>query len=113
MSIAWVILQTANQPAAQPPSGGAMFVQFLPIILIFVVMYFFLIRPQAKKAKEHQKMLDAIAAGTEIVTSSGIHGTVKGMKGANNEIVILQVAEGMKIEIDRASIGRVKGPDGK
>ncbi|MDK9699615.1 MAG: preprotein translocase subunit YajC [bacterium] len=110
MHFNWILLQAASNP--QQPQGMSLF-GFLPIVLVFVVMYFFLIRPQAKKAKEHQKLLDSITAGTEIVTSGGIHGRVKGVKGQNNEILILEIAEGLKVEIDRAAVARVKGGEGK
>lgn len=108
MHFAWTMLQ-----AAAAPQGGGMFGLFVPMIVIFGIMYFFMIRPQAKKAKELQKMLEAITAGTDVVTTGGIHGTVKGVKGQHNEILIIQIAEGLKIEVDRAAVGRVKGTEGK
>ncbi len=109
MHFAWTMLETAQQPA----QGGGLIGLFLPMAVIFAIMYFFLIRPQAKKAKEMQKMLDSVTPGTEIVTNGGIHGIVKGVKGMNNEILIIQIAESVKIEIDRGAIGRVKGAETK
>ena len=110
MHIAWTMLDATAAPSA---GGGSMLVTFLPMILVLAIMYMFLIRPQAKKAKELQRMLESITPGTDVVTNSGIHGTVKGQKGQNNEILILQISEGVKIEIDRSAVGRVKTVDTK
>ena len=110
MHIAWTMLDATAAPAA---GGGNMLVTFLPMILVFAIMYFFLIRPQARKAKDMQRMLESVTPGTEVVTTGGIHGTVKGQKGQNNEILILQIAEGVKIEVDRTAVGRVKAAEGK
>ena len=107
---AWTLLQAATPATGQ---GNGLVGLFLPMAVIFGIMYFFLIRPQAKKQKELSKMLDSLSPGTEVVTTGGIHGTVKGMKGVNNEIVVLQIAESVKIEVDRAAVGRVKTVEGK
>ena len=112
MHIAWTMLDATATPAPAA-GGGNMLVTFLPMILVFAIMYFFLIRPQAKKAKELQKMLESVTPGTDVVTTGGIHGVVKGAKGQNNEILILQIAEGIKIEVDRSAVGRVKNVEGK
>jgi preprotein translocase subunit YajC len=64
------------QAAGAAPSAGAAFAQFLPIILIFVIFYFLLIRPQQKKMKEHRAMVEALRRGDQVVTSGGIVGKV-------------------------------------
>src|SRR6185437_8095664 len=80
-------------------------VQFLPIVLIFVVMYLFLIRPQQKKAQDHKKMLSALRRGDRVVTGGGIVGTVA--KVLNDEEVLLDIAEGTRVRVVRATISSV------
>jgi preprotein translocase subunit YajC len=88
--------------------GGGSFLGFLPFILIIVIMYFLMIRPQVKKQKERQKMVEAVEKGDKIVTSGGIHGKITGFTD-DGKTVILQVDEKVKINIDRSAIGVVKG----
>jgi preprotein translocase subunit YajC len=71
----WLIASAWAQAAGGAAPGGA-FVQLLPLLLIFVVFYFLLIRPQAKRAKEHRAMVTALAVGDEVETSGGILGKV-------------------------------------
>ncbi|MCX7834732.1 MAG: preprotein translocase subunit YajC [bacterium] len=114
MNYLWLFLQTQGNGTQPPPSGPLnLLISFFPIIAIFLIMYLFLIRPQSKRAKEHQKLLESITPGMEVVTSSGIHGRVKGVKGSNNEILILEIADGVKIDVDRAAISRVKTMEGR
>ena len=80
---------------------GAGLTSFIPLILIFVVFYFLLIRPQQKKAREHQDFLSSLKKGDEVVTSAGIHGKITGLTDA---IATLEIAEGVRIKITRASI---------
>ena len=73
----------AQAMGGQPASGGAqpnMLVTMLPFVLMFVVMYFLIIRPQHKKQKDQQTMLDALKKGDKVVTSGGVHGTITGLK---------------------------------
>jgi preprotein translocase subunit YajC len=88
--------------------GGSSFLGFLPFILIIVIMYFLMIRPQVKKQKERQKMIDAVEKGDKIVTSGGIHGKITGFTD-DGKTVILQVDEKVKLNVDRSAIGVVKG----
>jgi preprotein translocase subunit YajC len=94
--------------APQGGEGGSSFLGFLPFILIIVIMYFLMIRPQVKKQKERQKMIDAVEKGDKIVTSGGIHGKITGFTD-DGKTAILQVDEKVKINIDRSAIGVVKG----
>jgi preprotein translocase subunit YajC len=80
-------------------------VQFLPIVLIFVVMYLFLIRPQQKKAQDHKKMLAALRRGDRVVTGGGVIGTVA--KVVNDEEVLVDIAEGARVRVVRSTIGSV------
>jgi preprotein translocase subunit YajC len=94
---------------AQAP-GGSMFdqtamVQFLPLVLIFVVFYFLLIRPQQKKQKEHRSMLDALRRGDRVVTGGGIVGTVS--KVVSPEEVEVDIAPNVRVRIVRSTISSV------
>tara|TARA_B100000965_G_C19175535_1_gene576558 strand:+ start:91 stop:375 length:285 start_codon:yes stop_codon:yes gene_type:complete len=75
--------------------------QFIPLILIFVIFYFFLIRPQQKKVKDHKAMVEALKRGDKVVTSGGIIGTVE--RVIDNEKVEVQIAENVNVEIIRAT----------
>ena len=72
-----VYAMASGQPAA---SGSSTFLSFMPIILIFMIIYFLMIRPQQKKQREHQTMLGALKKGDRVMTTSGIYGTVVGLK---------------------------------
>jgi len=74
---------------------------FLPLILIFVVFYFVLIRPQTKKQKEHQEMVNALELGNEVVTAGGILGKIQEM---NENYVQLEISENVTIKIQRQTI---------
>ena len=74
---------------------------FLPLILIFVVFYFVLIRPQTKKQKEHQEMVNALEVGNEVVTAGGILGKIQEM---NENYVQLEISENVTIKIQRQTI---------
>ena len=94
------LLQTA--PAAPGgPAGGL--VQFLPMIFIFVIFYFLLIAPMRKKQKKTQEMLSKLKKGDEVVTSSGIYGTVDALNDERN-FVILRISENTRIKIQRSAI---------
>jgi preprotein translocase subunit YajC len=92
------------QGAGAAPAGAA-FAQFLPIILIFVIFYFLLIRPQQKKMKEHRAMIEALRRGDQIVTSGGIVGKVS--KVQEDGMVEVEIAEGVKVKVVRHTITQV------
>ena len=75
--------------------------QFIPLILIFVIFYFFLIRPQQKKVKDHKAMVEALKRGDKVITSGGILGTVERI--IDNEKVEVKISENVTVEIVRAS----------
>ncbi len=87
--------------AAQSTGGGLSFL--VMIVLMFVIMYFFMIRPQQKRQKEIQKFRNAIQPGTEVVTAGGIYGTVRTIKDEKNALEI-EIAQGVKILVDRNSV---------
>jgi preprotein translocase subunit YajC len=93
--------------AMGPPSGtgwGGAVTQLLPLLAIFAIFYFLLIRPQQKQKQDRARMLAAVKKGDRIVTTGGLHGTIVGL---NEHTVILRVADQVKLELDRAAIGRV------
>tara|TARA_B100000941_G_C28458108_1_gene529109 strand:- start:893 stop:1180 length:288 start_codon:yes stop_codon:yes gene_type:complete len=75
--------------------------QFIPLILIFVIFYFFLIRPQQRKAKEHKKMVEELKRGDKVITTGGIIGTVERI--IDNEKIELQISDNVKVEVIRSS----------
>ena len=75
--------------------------QFIPLILIFVIFYFFLIRPQQKKAKEHKNMVANLKRGDQVITSGGIIGTVE--RVMDNDRAEIQISENVKVEIIRST----------
>ena len=76
----------------------------LPLILMFVVLYFVMIRPQMKKQKEHKAMIDAVAKGDEVVTSGGVLGKVSKL---GDSYLGLEVANGVEIQIQRGAVVQV------
>lgn len=99
MEIPILLAQAAAGPA-QPP---ALF-QFLPLIIIAVLFYFLLIRPQQKKQKDHEKLVAGVKTGDKVVTNGGIHGIVANVKEST---FLLKVADNVKIEFDKGSIAVV------
>ncbi len=79
--------------------------QFLPLILIFGIMYFLLIRPQQKKMKEHQAMVEALRRGDQVITQGGIVGKVSKVKD-DGEIEV-EIAEGVKVRVIKGTIAQV------
>jgi len=75
--------------------------QFIPLILIFVIFYFFLIRPQQKKVKEHKLMVEGLNRGDKVITTGGIVGTVERI--IDNEKVEVNISENVNVEIVRSS----------
>tara|TARA_B110001452_G_scaffold259267_1_gene255423 strand:- start:126 stop:410 length:285 start_codon:yes stop_codon:yes gene_type:complete len=75
--------------------------QFIPLILIFVIFYFFLIRPQQKKVKDHKTMVENLKRGDKVVTSGGIVGTIE--KVLDNDRAEIEIAENIKVEIIKST----------
>lgn len=80
-------------------------VNMVPLVLIFIIFYFLIIRPQKAKESEHQKMLGKIAKNDEIITTGGIHGTIINVK---DKTVIVRIDENVKIEVEKNCIAIVK-----
>jgi preprotein translocase subunit YajC len=98
----WLISSAWAQAAggAQPNA----FMQLLPLVLIFVVFYFLLIRPQAKRAKEHKAMVAALGVGDEVATAGGILGKVT---ETGDQFLTLEVAEGVRVKVQRHTVTSV------
>lgn len=93
----------------QPGGGqGSGMWSFLPIILIFVIFYFLLIRPQQKRAKEHRTLLENLKTGEYVLTSGGIYGRITGIK---NNIITLEISEKVRVKVNRGNIAGVVKPD--
>ncbi|MBK8210618.1 MAG: preprotein translocase subunit YajC [Rhodospirillales bacterium] len=102
MFVSTAFAQDAAPAAAAGPDA---MLQFLPIILIFVVFYFLLIRPQQKKLKVHKEMLSALRRGDRVVTGGGIIGTITRVVDDNE--VLLEIAEGVRVRVQRPMISGV------
>ncbi len=83
---------------------GSSLMSMLPLLLMFVVLYFIMIRPQMKKQKEHRAMIDALAKGDEVVTAGGLLGKVTSLSDTN---VGLQVANGVEVQMQRSAVVQV------
>jgi len=98
----WISNAFAQAPAAGADAGGLM--SFLPLILMFAVLYFIMIRPQMKRQKEHKAMLDAIAKGDEIATAGGLLGKVTQLDAG---ILTIEIANGVEVQLQRHAIVQV------
>jgi preprotein translocase subunit YajC len=78
----------------------------LPFLLIILVFYFLILRPQQKRTKERAKLLEGVKKGDKIITSSGIHGTIEGMEDA---AVLVKIADNVKVKMDKAAIATIVG----
>ena len=81
---------------------------FLPFVLMFLVLYLLILRPQMRKQKNQQRMIDELEKNDEIVTSGGIHGTILNIK---DDILVVKIADNVKIEVSRAAVSRVKNKE--
>ncbi len=86
---------------AAPQAGNAGFMELLPLVLLFVVFYLFLIRPQMKRAKEHKVMVEALSKGDEIVTNGGLLGKIIDV-GEN--FVAVEISKGVEVKVQRHAV---------
>ena len=96
-------------PAFAQDAGGAAaaFTSFIPLILIFAIMYFLLIRPQQRKVKEHQAMVAALRRGDQVVTQGGVVGKVTRVKEDSGEIEV-EIAPNVKVTVVRSTVAAVR-----
>ena len=90
---------------AQAAGGGSAFTSFIPLILIFAIMYFLLIRPQQKKAKDHRAMVAALRKGDRVVTQGGIYGKVTKVRDEHE--IDVEIAKGVKVRVVKSTIAQV------
>ena len=95
--------QAAGQPAPGGLFGGGLTGLLFPVILI-AIMYFLMIRPQMKRAKEHRAMLDKLSKGDEIITNGGIAGTVADI---GDNFVTVEIADNVRVRVQKGAIGNV------
>ncbi len=93
--------------AAAGGAGGGMaaFQQIIPLVFMFAIFYFLLIRPQQKKAKEHKALLESMKKGDNVITAGGVHGKVTSVE---NELVTMEVANNVNIKITKSYIAAIK-----
>ena len=97
-----ILLTTAA--AAQPSGGAAFIVQIFPLLAIFVIFYFLMIRPQHKRVKEHQQAIDAVKKGDDVVTGGGIRGKVTKVTDDEAEV---EIAQGVRVRVVKGTISQV------
>lgn len=100
-----MFVTAAYAQTAGAAGAGSAITSFLPLVLIFGIMYFLLIRPQQKKVKEHRAMVEALRRGDQVVTAGGIVGKV--VKVGEDGIVEVEIAEGVKVKVVRQTITQV------
>ena len=95
----------AYAQAAAPAAGGAAaFAQFVPLILVFVIMYFLIMRPQQKKMRLHREMIAALKKGDNVITQGGIIGKVASVRDEELEV---EIATGVKVRVIRSTVSQV------
>ncbi len=94
---------------SQPADGaeGSGFLGLLPFLLIFLIFYMLLIRPQIKQQKKKKSMVEALKKGDNVITVGGLHGTVEGVK-EKEDIIILKIADNIKVNVSRNSVAATK-----
>ncbi len=103
-----LIFLAQAQPTAPAGAGPNPLASFIPIILIFIIMYFVLFRPQMRRAKEQKALVSALKTGDRVVTASGIHGMITNVKDTT---VTVKVADNVKIEMEKAAVTNVVKAD--
>ena len=100
------LISSAYAMGAPPAGGGepSPIASLLPFALMFLVLYLLILRPQMKKQKQQQQMIDELEKGAQVVTSGGIHGLIQNIK---DDIIVLKIAENVKIELSRSAGSRV------
>lgn len=101
--IAWAMAGTGQGTEAQ--GSGALIQSLLPLVLIFVVFYFLLIRPQQKRAKEHKQMIENLKKGDKVITSGGLYGVIESV---GTRTITLKIAENVKVKCGKEHVAVVR-----
>ncbi|ACH39442.1 MULTISPECIES: preprotein translocase subunit YajC [Citrifermentans] len=99
------VANAAQDAGAQAGGMMAQFQGLIPLVFMFAIFYFLLIRPQQKKAKEHRALLDALKKGDQVVTAGGMHGKVTAL---DDQVVTLEIAPGVNVRINKGYIASIK-----
>ena len=99
-----MIFAQAQTGSPGPMPGGGIGSFFVPLIFIFIIMYFVMIRPQKKRQEQQQKLIGTLKTGDRVVTNAGIHGLISNVKETT---VLVKVADNVKIEMDKSAITNV------
>ena len=100
-----MFISTAYAQSTSAPAGAAgSLMQFLPLVLMFVVLYFIMIRPQMKRQKEHKAMIEALAKGDEVVTAGGLLGKVTKLGDSTLQV---ELAQGVEVQLQRSAVVQV------
>ncbi|MBC7982428.1 MAG: preprotein translocase subunit YajC [Candidatus Obscuribacterales bacterium] len=100
----WLISSAHAQAAPAGAAQGSTWISMLPLVLIFVVFYFLLIRPQTKRAKEHRAMISALEVGAEVATAGGIIGRIAEL---SDQFLTVEVADGVKVKVQRHTVTQI------
>ncbi len=107
-NLVWAMAPSTQQQAGAPKADAMTYlVQFAPLILIFIVFYLLLIRPQQKKQRATQDMIDNLKKGNKVITSGGMYGTVVDLK---EKTVTLKIGDNVKVELLRSAISGMQKP---
>ncbi len=105
LGVAFAMAGPPGGAAGQASGGMAAFSQIIPLVFMFAIFYFLLIRPQQKKAKEHKALLDALKKGDSIITAGGVHGKVTAV---DDTVATVEIATGVNIKITKSYIASIK-----
>jgi preprotein translocase subunit YajC len=97
-------LAQAQSAAPQPGPAGGIGSFFVPLIFIFIIMYFVMIRPQKKRQQQQQQLISSLKTGDRVVTNAGIHGLISNVKEST---VLVKVADNVKIEMEKSAVTTV------
>lgn len=107
--IDWVSTAYAQSGAPAAAPAGAVWHQFVLLGLMVVIFYVLLIRPQQKRMKEHQALIDGLQREEDVVLQSGIHGRIKAM---TEQVLTIEIADGVRVKVERQSVARKKNAEG-
>ncbi|KGJ23346.1 preprotein translocase subunit YajC [Paracoccus sanguinis] len=99
-----MFVSPAYAQAAGAPGGAAAFAQFVPLLLVFVIMYFLILRPQQKKMSQHRAMVAALKKGDQVITQGGLIGKVVAVRDDELDV---ELAQGVRVRVVRSSIAQV------